>query len=89
MKASLFLLFFLCDLVLSGRNFYKILGVPKNASPDEIRQAYKKNAKKFHPDRNKDDPNSHEKFQDISDAYQVKLLKCHHLFYLIFCVGFE
>ena len=53
------------------RDFYKILGVKKNANTNTIKKAYRKLAKELHPDRNTDDPNANEKFQDLSAAYEV------------------
>ncbi|MBQ5705952.1 MAG: J domain-containing protein [Bacteroidaceae bacterium] len=52
-------------------DYYKILGVDKNATPQEIRKAFRKEAKKYHPDVNKDDPNAQEKFQAINEANEV------------------
>lgn len=51
--------------------FYDFLGVNKNASQDEIKKAYKKNAMLWHPDKNKDNPEAEEKFKEISAAYEV------------------
>ncbi len=54
------------------RDYYEVLGVSKNASKDEIKQAYRKLAMKFHPDMNKDNPKAaEEKFKEISEAYEV------------------
>lgn len=58
-------------LVFAGRDFYKILGVPRNANLNQIKKAYRKLAKEFHPDKNKDDPSAAEKFQDLGAAYEV------------------
>jgi len=58
-------------VVSAGRDFYKILGVKKNANTNTIKKAYRKLAKELHPDRNTDDPNANEKFQDLSAAYEV------------------
>lgn len=55
------------------KDFYNILGVPKNASQKEIKKAYYQLAKKFHPDTNKGDPSANKKFQEVSEAYEVSL----------------
>jgi len=52
-------------------NYYTILGVSKNASQDEIKKAYRKKALKSHPDTNKGDKKSEERFKKISEAYEV------------------
>ncbi|HEY8346613.1 MAG TPA: molecular chaperone DnaJ [Symbiobacteriaceae bacterium] len=53
------------------RDYYEILGVPRNATEEEIRKAFRTLARKYHPDANKDDPNAAEKFKEINEAYQV------------------
>ncbi len=53
------------------RDYYQTLGVKKDASQEEIKKAYRKLARKYHPDVNPDDPNAEEKFKDINEAYQV------------------
>ncbi len=53
------------------KSYYKILEVPKTASEDEIKKAFKKKAMKYHPDRNENDPKAEEKFKDVNEAYAV------------------
>ena len=53
------------------RDFYKILGVGRNANKNQIKKAYRKLAKEMHPDRNPDDPDANNKFQDLGAAYET------------------
>ena len=53
-----------------GRDFYKILGISRGASDDEIKKAYRKMAVKWHPDKNKT-PEAEEKFKEVAMAYEV------------------
>lgn len=53
------------------RDYYKILGVERNASSDAIKRAYRKLALEYHPDRNPGDKSAEEKFKEINEAYQV------------------
>ena len=56
---------------MSGKDYYKILGLNKSASADEIKKAYRRLAMQYHPDRNKGDKAAESKFKEISEAYAV------------------
>lgn len=53
-----------------GKDYYKILGLSKNATEDEVKKAFKKLALKYHPDKNKD-PSAEDKFKEVAEAYEV------------------
>jgi len=56
---------------VSKRDYYEVLGVQKGASADEIKKAYRKLARQYHPDVNKDDPSAEGKFKEAAEAYEV------------------
>jgi curved DNA-binding protein len=56
---------------MSGKDYYKILGVDKSASPAEIKKSYRKLALKYHPDHNEGDKSAEAKFKDLNEAYAV------------------
>ena len=53
------------------KDYYKVIGVERSASEDEIKRAYRKLALEYHPDRNPGNPEAEEKFKEINEAYQV------------------
>ena len=56
---------------MSKKDYYDVLGVSKTATADEIKKAYRKLARQYHPDVNKDNPEAAEKFKEASEAYSV------------------
>ena len=52
-------------------DYYKILGLPKNASDKDIKKAYRKLARKFHPDLNPGDKEAEKKFKEVNEAHEV------------------
>lgn len=56
---------------MAKRDYYEVLGVPKNASADDIKKAYRKKALEFHPDRNPGDKAAEDKFKEAAEAYDV------------------
>jgi molecular chaperone DnaJ len=58
-------------MATATKDFYKLLGVAENASSDEIKKAYRKLAKQYHPDANPNDPAAADRFKEVSEAYSV------------------
>ena len=56
---------------MAEQDYYKILGVPRNATPEDLKKAYRALANKYHPDKNKGDRQAEEEFKRISEAYAV------------------
>lgn len=56
---------------METKDLYKVLGVEKGASQDDIRRAYRKLARKHHPDANRDDPKAEDRFKEIQSAYEI------------------
>lgn len=55
---------------MSKRDYYEVLGLKKDAKPDEIKKAYRKLAKEYHPDKNQGDKDAESKFKEVSEAYE-------------------
>lgn len=53
------------------RDYYEVLGIQKGATEDEIKKAFKKKAREYHPDLHQDDPSCEEKFKEVNEAYEV------------------
>ncbi|MBN2467650.1 MAG: DnaJ domain-containing protein [Deltaproteobacteria bacterium] len=56
---------------MAAKDYYRVLGINRNATEDAIKKAYKKLALKYHPDRNRDNKEAEERFKEISEAYAV------------------
>lgn len=56
---------------MSKRDYYEILGLNRNASPEEIKKGYRKTALKYHPDKNPNNPAAEERFKEAAEAYEV------------------
>ena len=56
---------------MAKRDYYDVLGINKSASPEDIKSAYRKLAVKHHPDKNKGDKASEEKFKEVAEAYEA------------------
>ena len=64
---------------MSKRDYYEVLSVDKSASDADLKKAYYKLAKQYHPDHNKSDPKAEERFKDINLAYSVLSKKAINL----------
>ncbi len=67
----LFIVVAVLCIVEAGENYYKLLGVQKNAKPDAIKKAYRKLSMKYHPDKNKGNAEAAKKFVEIANAYEA------------------
>src|ERR687885_372384 len=56
---------------MAKQDYYSLLGVSRDAGPDELKKAYRKLAMQYHPDRNPGDKSAEQKFKDINEAYDV------------------
>jgi molecular chaperone DnaJ len=56
---------------MAKRDYYEVLGISRNATPDQIKTAYRKLAMEYHPDRNQGDKEAEDKFKELAEAYEV------------------
>lgn len=59
------------SVATAKRDYYEVLGVGRDATPEQIKKAYRRHAHKYHPDRNADDPGAEVKFKEAAEAYEV------------------
>ncbi|KAH6627172.1 hypothetical protein B0J18DRAFT_489921 [Chaetomium sp. MPI-SDFR-AT-0129] len=71
LKTVLLSLLMLAQVALCAEDYYKVLGVDKQASERQIKSAYRQLSKKYHPDKNPNDPSAHDKFVQVSEAYEA------------------
>lgn len=73
-KIAILVVLLLCILqgaLAKTPNPYKVLGISRTATEDEIKKAFNKRSKKYHPDRNQEDPRAKEKFEKVVNAYEL------------------
>ncbi|PJA26510.1 MAG: molecular chaperone DnaJ, partial [candidate division Zixibacteria bacterium CG_4_9_14_3_um_filter_46_8] len=58
-------------MIMTKRDYYEVLGVPRDASDDVIKKAYRKLAVQYHPDKNPGDKQAEEKFKEATEAYEI------------------
>jgi len=58
-------------MATTKRDYYEVLGITRNATPEDVKRSYRKLAVKFHPDKNPGDPHAEEKFKELGEAYDV------------------
>lgn len=69
------------EMILAQKDYYEILGVPKDASERQIKKAFHKLAMKYHPDKNKS-PDAESKFREIAEGvFNLQLCSCNTLFH--------
>ncbi|KAK3904091.1 DnaJ-related protein SCJ1 [Staphylotrichum tortipilum] len=71
LKTVLLSLLTLAQFALGAEDYYKVLGLDRQASDKQIKSAYRQLSKKFHPDKNPNDPSAHDKFVLVSEAYEA------------------
>merc|ERR1711971_800199 len=68
--SNLYFLILLLACYVEAKNYYKILGVKRDASEKEIKKAFRERAKLYHPDKN-DSPDAEQKFRELAEAYEI------------------
>ena len=73
MNTSSILIIILCSIYVSycGEDYYKLLGIKRTANSAEIKKAYRKLSREYHPDKNKDNPEAKDKFAAVANAYET------------------
>ena len=65
------------DNMPEKRDYYEVLGLSRGSSKEEIRKAYRSLARKYHPDKNPDDPDAESRFKELSEAFAIPVSYTH------------
>ena len=71
-KLLFFIILILIEIIQAAeKDLYKVLGIKRSASQEEIKKKYRELTRKYHPDKNQGDPNASQKFTEVAEAYEI------------------